>query len=287
MATFVTPPEEAAGVEAFRIRVAPVPASEILRPPILDWARARFDRALMILGDATEPLRRFSNHWIAFDEASSSPVGLAARFEGFAQPLLSVVADAASASEALLRQGFASGPATIVAGVRQPLPAALSFAASTTDPWLVSPCGPEPIADDVVPLHDEGELCAFYEEQGMHYWSPAMLRNGHAFGIRAAGRLVCAVIVNFILHEPRYAQLGALATHPDFRGRSFATRVLSAARSSLAKAGVRECGVFADASDPALTAFYARLGFAARGGFRFIGGGIPCDECSQPRGGPV
>jgi GNAT superfamily N-acetyltransferase len=249
--------------------VAPVPATGIVRPPILDWVSARFDRALMILGDATEPLRPFTRHWVAFDDTSSSPVGLAARFEGFA-PLVSVVADAASASDALLRHALAFGRATIVAGVRQTLPAELAFASSTTDPWLVGPCSQDPIAEGVVPLREEGELRAFYAEQDMRYWSPAMLRNGHAFGIRADGRLVCAVIVNFILHEYRYAQIGALATHPDFRGRSFATRVLSAARSSLAEAGIRECGVLADAKDPELAAFYARLGFAERGAFRFI-----------------
>lgn len=248
----------------------PTPPEEILRPPILDWASARLDRALMILGDATEPLRPFSRHWVALDDASSSPHGLAARFEGFVQPLVSVVADAESACDALLRQALAPGPATVVTGVRQRLPAGLASAPSTTDPWLVGPCRAEEVAEGVEPLRDEDELRAFYAEQGMHYWSPAMLRNGHAFGIRATGRLVCAVIVNFILSEHRYAQVGALATHPDFRGRSFATRVLSAARSSLAQAGIRECGVLADANDPALTAFYARLGFSERGGFRFI-----------------
>jgi ribosomal protein S18 acetylase RimI-like enzyme len=105
----------------------------------------------------------------------------------------------------------------------------------------------------------------------MHFWSPAMLRNGHAFGIRTEdGRLVCAVGVNFILAEKSYAQLGALATAPAFRGRSFATRVVSAARASLGQAGIRECGVLADARDPALAGFYAKLGFSSRGGFRFI-----------------
>ena len=263
------PHEEARPADGLPFQVEPLADGIDASPAVRAWAVARFDRALMILGDSTEPLRPFSRFWAAFHRGM--PVGLAVRFEAFAHPLVSVVADEPDALTALLLPAFASGAGTLVTGSDQVLPDGLATAPHTADPWLVSRCSAAPVPAGVEPLQEPDELRAFYRQLGMDFWSPAMLRNGHVFGVRAGdGSLVCAAGVNFILPAQDYAQVGALATHPGFRGRSFATRTLTAVRASLAAADIHECGVLADARDPALTAFYGKLGFVPRGSFRFI-----------------
>ena len=98
-----------------------------------------------------------------------------------------------------------------------------------------------------------------------------MFRFGHTFGVRSAnGRLICAGGVNFVLEDMRYAHIGPLVTDPAERGRSFGSQVLAAVRSSLASAGIRYCGLFADGADPGLIRYYVRRGFSTRGGFHFL-----------------
>ena len=128
----------------------------------------------------------------------------------------------------------------------------------------------------VEPLTCEAELQAFYAEQGMSFWCPAMFRVGHAFGVRGpSGELISAGSVNFAIPEVGYAQVGPVVTHPGYRNRGHATRVLTAIRSSLARSGVRACGLFADADNPRLPEFYGRQGFTARGRFRFVTPPLP------------
>ncbi|HKX32432.1 MAG TPA: GNAT family N-acetyltransferase [Blastocatellia bacterium] len=243
------------------------------------WAEDRFNRALLLIADSTEPLLPYSRFWAVSRPASPDILGLAVRFEGFRQTVVSYAADNSDAACELLRVACnnSSDAKTIIAvSADQELPDAFrSIPIDTIDTWLTATCLSESIAqrEEVETLSDANseEIDAFYLQQGMHFWCPAMLRTGHYFGIRDVnGKLVCAAGVNFILASQSYAQIGALVTHPDYRGRSYASQVLQAIRLSLSRAGVRECGLFADGANPDLPAFYSRRGFEARGKIRFI-----------------
>ena len=82
-------------------------------------------------------------------------------------------------------------------------------------------------ASEVVPLDaaDAGPLRAFYDESYPGNWfDERMLLTGHYWGIRDAGRLVCAGGVHVVSPQQRVAALGNVATHPAHRGRGLATR---------------------------------------------------------------
>ena len=124
---------------------------------------------------------------------------------------------------------------------------------------------------EVEPLNDVNEFHDFVRRMGMHFWNPAMLGFGHAFGIRSStGRLVCAAGVNFVLSEESYAQVGPVVTDPRHRGRSLASRLLARLFSSLAEVGIRQCGVFAREDDANVVHFYERRGFIRKGQFRLM-----------------
>ena len=93
---------------------------------------------------------------------------------------------------------------------------------------------------------------------------------GHAFGVRDDGGTLRSVAgVNFVLARQSYAQIGNVATDPDFRRRGWATSALGATVASLHRSGIRECGLFADAQNAWLQRFYTAHAFRERGRFRF------------------
>jgi len=139
-----------------------------------------------------------------------------------------------------------------------------------TDIWLSGRTLSAGITGDVVQLDDAEELLAFYDRQGLHFWSPAMLDCGHAYGVRVKGELAAAAGINFVLARQRYAQLGSLASDARYRRRGFATACARAVITSLNQSGVAHCGLFADSKESWLLDFYARLGFHQRGLFHFV-----------------
>ena len=228
------------------------------------WAESHFDTALLILGDSTEALRQHSRFWGAFEE-NGKPSGLAVRFAGFASPMVSVAADDAGVFNQLW-QVACQGGATLVVNIKQPNSASFQKMPHTVDSWLISNCTKSDVDPEVEPLHDEAEMQAFYSAQRMAFWCPSMLESAQAFGIRGSrGEIVCAGGVNFVLSSLKYAHIGALATHPAYRERSYATRVLMTIRSNLATRGIQFCGLFAESPS-----FYYKRGFSERGRFRFV-----------------
>lgn len=237
------------------------------------WASSRFDRALLVLGDLTRPLRHLSKHWAAYDTQSEVITGLAVRFEGFDQPIASIVAEGEDAFGRLLIQ-VGGGVSTLVCiNDLQQMPANLRSNPVGRDKWMVAPClrrGTR-AESEVMPIEDVDEFQHFLQLMGMHFWNPAMLRFGHAFGIRSPnGQLVCAGGVNFILPDESYAQIGPLVTDRAQRGKLMATSVLDWLLESLAEAGIAQCGVFADESNKGVVEFYKRRGFVENGQFRFL-----------------
>lgn len=252
------------------LRELPVVSQEA--PEVERWAIERFDRALLVLGDRTEPLRPLTRCWIAREGPSGAIQGLAVRFEGFGVPTVSLVADRPDAIDALVACACGGRGLWIAVHADQPLPARLATSRSTADPWMTAPCASEPAAlAGVEPLGEAGEVQELCRRLGLRFWAPAMLRFGHAFGARGpGGELVAMGGVNFVLPRRGYAQIGALATHPDHRGQGLGARLLRAIRHSLAGAGIATAGLLADGADPGLPEYYARQGFTRSGLFRFV-----------------
>jgi ribosomal protein S18 acetylase RimI-like enzyme len=119
--------------------------------------------------------------------------------------------------------------------------------------------------NEVVALHpaDGAELRAFYNESYPGNWfDERMLLTGHYWGIRHAGRLVCAGGVHVVSPQQRVAALGNVATHPAHRGRGLATRTCARlCRGLLTVAD--HIGANVKADNAGALRCYERLGFTA------------------------
>lgn len=233
-----------------------------------EWAERQSDAALLIEADAAVPLARHSAFWTARDEAGQI-VGLAARLEAFAMPSVTICAPDGEAFAALLDRAGADRPFLLATEAAQPLPAGAGIEPAPVDPWMAARC--ESLADEQAEeIGDPREIAAFFRSQGAGFWSEAQFREGGCFGVRdPAGRLVSAGALGFVLERRSYGHIGPLVTEPGHRGRGYARAILSSLASRLALEGIECCGLFADAGDPNLPAFYERYGFERRGGFRF------------------
>ena len=228
------------------------------------WARWRASSALLILGDRTQPLCARTFHWAAVD-ACGEVRGVAVQFFGFADPVVSVAAESGSVATALLNASYAKGGVLAVAK-EQSLLGFWSDLAWVTDTWLVAPCAIDEGAEGMVEaISDVGALGAFYHSVGVRFWCEEMTQFGHSFVIYHDSEIICAGSVNFVMDGIGYAQIGAVVTHPDYRGKSNASMILRAIRSSLARSGIPWSGLFADAAHNWLSAFYGRRGFLRAG----------------------
>jgi ribosomal protein S18 acetylase RimI-like enzyme len=236
-------------------------------PAALDYAHSHLNTALLVAGDMMPPLRDLSVHAAALD--GDRLAGVAVHFDGFATPTFSVAADSSDLVELLLR-AIRSEQGLLAVSTDQPMPEGYARLKWSFDPWLRGPC----VAD----LDAEGqseaavdpiELTDFYRMLNSPYWCPAMLESGRSRVIRdRGGAIVAAVSVQFVISK-QYAHIGALATAPSHRGQGFARTLLCALRSTLARDGVQDCGMFAEAAHPWLEQFYGWLGFHTVGWFRF------------------
>jgi len=93
-----------------------------------------------------------------------------------------------------------------------------------------------------------------------NYFSPEHLGNGHFFGIRAEGRLISAGGLLAFSRRYRVAALGDFATHPAFRRRGLATRVLAAVCRSL-RGHADTIGLCVKAGNAPAIGCYRRMGF--------------------------
>ncbi len=222
--------------------------------------------ALLVAGDMQPPLRQLSRFTAAFQD-DDRVVGVAAAFHGFGEPSVSVAADAADIADALFAL-IAPSKGLVVVSVSQPLPAWSECVNWTVDPWLMAECV-ETSEGWTQPAGDPEELRNFYREANALYWCPAMLEFGGSRIIRDQfGNIAGAASVLFVLPDLGYAHIGGVVTAPPYRGQGFARKLVADVRSSLARAGVRKCGLFADAAHPWLVDVYGRFGFSSVGSFR-------------------
>ncbi|HEY1989769.1 MAG TPA: GNAT family N-acetyltransferase [Acidimicrobiales bacterium] len=86
-------------------------------------------------------------------------------------------------------------------------------------------------------------------------------------GIRIGGHLVAMAGVR--LRPPGYAEVSAVATHPDFRRLGLARQLVAAVVDTIAQAGDIPF-LHASASNPAVIRLYESLGFTIRRPMRFV-----------------
>jgi len=232
----------------------------------LAWSSRHFDRSLLFLGDASDPLASHARFWSSVVRGTVR--GVAVRFEGLPVPVVSAAGDD-SALPALVAAASISG-AVLVTHETQWLPSELAARPATRHRWLDAACLRVPPREEVCRIEAASELAEFQAAHGAQRWHPEMVRFGHCFGIREpSGALVSVGGISFSVPGQSYAQLGGLFTAKHARGRGYASAVIDAIRTSLADAHVVRCGLFADSLDTAASSFYATRGFESRGAFRF------------------
>ena len=235
-----------------------------------EWVESRFDRSLLVLGDATSPLVAYATFWLATDKNSDAIEGVMVVFEGFSNPVVSIVAENERIAQHLLAKvDYNKAPILSVALNQRFTDDA--WVVMDNDLWLALDCHKQPTPTvNVHRLIDAEEIASFLRKQEIHFWHPAMHEFGYAYGIRNdAGDLVSYAGVNFIVSTPSYAQLGPLITAPEYRGRGYASALIRMLVNALSESGVQSCGLFADVHNLPLQNLYRKLGFSPRGRFNF------------------
>src|ERR1700689_1816622 len=248
-------------------RVSLLSASEVSTRKYLDHL---FPRSLLLLGDLTAPLRSYTDVWLA--HSSREITGVATTFRGFNTTIVALVSNDAESGQSLVGRVTSNLEEPVLLALHANEPYLLEFDLSRqqNDSWMTKATEDGAVIHRAVAVDDELELRTFYSTLGTSFWTPAMLKFGHYFGVRnEGGRLVSAAGVNFGLSS-YYAQIGAVVTSPDSRGKGLATDCVAAVVSSLHLAGVPKCGLFADAGQPRLVQMYKNLGFRRTDGFSFI-----------------
>lgn len=132
------------------------------------------------------------------------------------------------------------------------------------------------ISDTLSPVSDTKELYALLNVCGFSMGSypdfaldlVARLRTGTAFSaeIHDSGRLAAGASALFIADD--CVLLGAVATHPDFRGRGFASRLVTSLAEKYVGQGRR---VFLQCREDSLLDFYSAIGFEPVGRWALAG----------------
>ncbi len=117
-------------------------------------------------------------------------------------------------------------------------------------------------------LTDLQALQNLYPETHFH---PDLLRNGVFYGVRAdAGRLVAAAGTHIVAGAYGIAVLGNIFTHPDARGRGYATMATAALITDLLAHGCRDIVLNVVADNHPAIHVYERLGFQST--YRYVTG---------------
>jgi ribosomal protein S18 acetylase RimI-like enzyme len=94
-----------------------------------------------------------------------------------------------------------------------------------------------------------------------NWFIPRMLETGVYQGIRRGGALISVAGVHVYSLKYKVAALGNVTTHPDWRGRGFATLATAKLCQELLRRGVDQIGLNVHADNQAAIACYRKLGF--------------------------
>ena len=121
------------------------------------------------------------------------------------------------------------------------------------------PC--ERSADVVMLTHrDTGDIMTLYQHYPDNFFEPSMLNTGMYFGIRQQSTLVSVAGIHQLSESKRIAAVGNIVTHPDHRGRGYASRCVSHLVSELLDR-VDQVALNVDATNRAAIKCYEGVGF--------------------------
>lgn len=108
---------------------------------------------------------------------------------------------------------------------------------------------------------DLAEISDLYRLFPESQFRPDLLDQGSYYGLRAHGRL-CAIAGTHVVTEPfGIAVVGSVFTHPEERGKGYASMVTSAVVSDLLERGCRDVVLNVFATNTSAIGVYRRLGF--------------------------
>jgi ribosomal protein S18 acetylase RimI-like enzyme len=107
------------------------------------------------------------------------------------------------------------------------------------------------------------DLEELYTLGGGDAFTPSQVFDGAFYGIEERGRLIAAAGTHVLSEEQSVAAVGNVYTHPDHRGRGYATRTTSAVCANLIRRGIRTIVLNVAKSNEAAIRIYEKLGFRA------------------------
>jgi GNAT superfamily N-acetyltransferase len=112
----------------------------------------------------------------------------------------------------------------------------------------------------LAPAH-AGQLAALYALGGGDAFSPAQLQHGAFYGVLVEGHLVATAGTHLVSSTYGVAAVGNVFTHPDHRGRGYATATTSAVVAELFQRGIRDIVLNVSQDNAVAVHVYERLGF--------------------------
>jgi ribosomal protein S18 acetylase RimI-like enzyme len=214
------------------------------------------------------------------DPAGSALRGADARFaecvDGAARyrPEISVIS---AGSWSGIAQLVGPGGVAAVAAATEPLPAGWTEIGRGDGLQLTGEHFAPAEDDDVVPLGAEhadamADLVARLQPGP---WAPETWRLGGYRGILVDGRLVA--MAGERMHPDGHAEISAVCTEPEFRGRGFATRIMRAVAAGIVARGEVPF-LHVSQEKPATVALYEHLGFRVRRPIEFLVAAAPTLE---------
>ena len=230
--------------------------------PIMAFLTQRFSRALLILGDLTEFLSPYIHKVLVAGEVHF-PRGVAILFTGFSPPIISIVADDLRVSQLMVQELLknAAAPTLLIVNNDEPLFEIVGALPGDTDIWMIRPTEKYEENPLTQRIQRSEPLVPLYSACELNFWLPEMVQFGHYYGVYKNGNVCSASGVNFVIEHAAYAQIGNVATLPQDRNQGYASQSVFSTINSLARFGLKKCGLFVDSEDARLLRWYSRLGF--------------------------
>lgn len=230
--------------------------------PIIAFLTQRFSRSLLILGDLTEFLSPYIHKVLVAGDVHF-PRGVAILFTGFSPPVISIVADDLQVSQLMIQEILknAAAPTLLIINNDEPLFQVVGALPGDTDIWMTRPTEKYEENPFTQQIQQYEPLAHLYSACELNFWLPEMVQFGHYYGVYKNGKVCSVSGINFVIEQAHYAQIGNVATLPQHRDQGYASQSVLSTINSLARFGIKKCGLFADSEDERLLRWYSRLGF--------------------------
>ncbi len=128
---------------------------------------------------------------------------------------------------------------------------------------VLQPTRFQPVEGDCVQLTPAyaNRLAELYALGGGDAFNPAQMQRGVFYGVLADGQLVAAAGTHLVGLTYSVAAVGNVFTHPDYRGRGYATVTTSAVVAELLRRGIHDVVLNVGQENESAIHIYERLGF--------------------------